>query len=315
MRTRGRDPRPEQAVRLAAGRRRARHGRAPGRGLRLPRAQRLGQDDDDPDAARSRRAHRRRTRSLLGHAIPREATRALPRVGCAGRGAGLPPLPLRPVEPARLDAADLMARPAYRAARGSTPRSTGSGCWRPPASATAPTRSVCGSGWPSPPPCSRRASCSSSTSRRTALTPKELARCGTSSRRSPADGATVLISSHLLSEVEQICTHLGDHERRPARRAGHRLRAAWRPAVTTVRVLTDSPTVATRSPSSGSSASAASRRSRDEVRGPPGTASRPRRSSRRSSTPAYGVRGFAVTTPSLEDLFVGLTGEGFDVSG
>jgi ABC-2 type transport system ATP-binding protein len=27
-----------------------------------------------------------------------------------------------------------------------------------------------------------------------------------------------------------------------------------------------------------------------------------------------GVRGFAVTSPSLEDLFVGLTGEGFDVS-
>ena len=27
------------------------------------------------------------------------------------------------------------------------------------------------------------------------------------------------------------------------------------------------------------------------------------------------VRGFAVTTPSLEDLFVSLTGEGFDVSG
>jgi ABC-2 type transport system ATP-binding protein len=27
------------------------------------------------------------------------------------------------------------------------------------------------------------------------------------------------------------------------------------------------------------------------------------------------VRGFAATTPSLEDLFVGLTGEGFDVSG
>jgi ABC-2 type transport system ATP-binding protein len=28
-----------------------------------------------------------------------------------------------------------------------------------------------------------------------------------------------------------------------------------------------------------------------------------------------GVRGFAVTAPSLEDLFVSLTGEGFDVSG
>ena len=28
-----------------------------------------------------------------------------------------------------------------------------------------------------------------------------------------------------------------------------------------------------------------------------------------------GVRGFAITSPSLEDLFVELTGEGFDVSG
>jgi ABC-2 type transport system ATP-binding protein len=28
-----------------------------------------------------------------------------------------------------------------------------------------------------------------------------------------------------------------------------------------------------------------------------------------------GVRGFAVTSPSLEDLFVELTGEGFDVGG
>jgi ABC-2 type transport system ATP-binding protein len=27
------------------------------------------------------------------------------------------------------------------------------------------------------------------------------------------------------------------------------------------------------------------------------------------------VRGFAVTSPTLEDLFVGLTGEGFDVDG
>jgi ABC-2 type transport system ATP-binding protein len=28
-----------------------------------------------------------------------------------------------------------------------------------------------------------------------------------------------------------------------------------------------------------------------------------------------GVRGLGVVTPSLEDLFVGLTGEGFDIDG
>jgi ABC-type uncharacterized transport system ATPase subunit len=31
-------------------------------------------------------------------------------------------------------------------------------------------------------------------------------------------------------------------------------------------------------------------------------------------TAGVGVRGFAVRSPSLEDLFVSLTGEGFDVS-
>ena len=125
------------------------------------------------------------------------------------------------------------------------------------------------------------------------------------------DGATVLISSHLLSEVEQICSHLGimsdgrlvaqgtvascagrshDGRRHDGAAVGRRVGA--RPA-------RESPT---------------SRSVGDEVRGHPATA-RPRRSAAALVHAGVPVRGFAVTTPSLEDLFVDLTGEGFDVSG
>ena len=41
-----------------------------------------------------------------------------------------------------------------------------------------------------------------------------------------AAGATVLLSSHILSEVEQLCDRVLDHPRRQDRRVGHARRAA-----------------------------------------------------------------------------------------
>ncbi len=126
------------------------------------------------------------------------------------------------------------------------------------------------------------------------------------------DGATVLVSSHLLSEVEQICTHLGIMSDGTAGGAGHRGFAArrrrWPPCASPPR---DRPR---RPPCWTGSGSGTSRSSGDEVHGQPGTVA-PEEIVAALVHADVPVRGFAVTTPSLEDLFVGLTGEGFDVSG
>jgi len=125
------------------------------------------------------------------------------------------------------------------------------------------------------------------------------------------DGATVLISSHLLSEVEQICTHLGimSEGRLVAQGPVETLRASQ---VTTVRVVTAQPSAAT---SELNRLGVTDLVTVDgEVRGSPGD-HRPEDLLAALVRAGVPVRGFAVTTPSLEDLFVGLTGEGFDVSG
>ena len=48
----------------------------------------------------------------------------------------------------------------------------------------------------------------------------------TRSARSTDDGRTVLLSSHILAEVEALCDRVDDHPRRPHRRARHAGRAA-----------------------------------------------------------------------------------------
>ncbi len=125
------------------------------------------------------------------------------------------------------------------------------------------------------------------------------------------DGATVLISSHLLSEVEQICTHLGimSEGRLVAQGPVETLRATQ---VTTVRVVTAQPSAATTELTRLGVTDLVT--VDGEVRGSPGD-HRPEDLLAALVRAGVPVRGFAVTTPSLEDLFVGLTGEGFDVSG
>ncbi len=126
------------------------------------------------------------------------------------------------------------------------------------------------------------------------------------------DGATVLISSHLLSEVEQICTHLGimSDGRLVAQGTVEALRGT---GLATARVSTSRPSDAAavlgRLGVGGVEVGRATRCAAEL-----GTVA-PEEIVAALVHADVPVRGFAVTTPSLEDLFVGLTGEGFDVSG
>lgn len=126
-----------------------------------------------------------------------------------------------------------------------------------------------------------------------------------------SDGTTVFVSSHLLSEVEQMCSHLGvmSEGRLVAQGPVSEVRGAAAP---TVRVRTDQPEEAARvltdlgltevEPFPGG------------VRACPGGVE-PEKVVAALVTNGVGVKEFTVTSPSLEDLFVSLTGEGFDVSG
>ena len=126
-----------------------------------------------------------------------------------------------------------------------------------------------------------------------------------------ADGTTVFVSSHLLAEVEQICSHLGvmSEGRLVAQGSAASVRGVSAPLA---RVTTDQPQEAARVLTELGLAGVEV--IDGEVRGIPG------------SIPAekivaalvhdgVGVQAFSVASPSLEDLFVQLTGEGFDVSG
>jgi ABC-2 type transport system ATP-binding protein len=126
-----------------------------------------------------------------------------------------------------------------------------------------------------------------------------------------AEGATVLLSTHLLAEVEQVCTHVGVMRRGQlvAQETLAQLRAESAPRA---RVVTDQPAdaahvlrtlgltdvVETAAEASAVLGSIAPDKVVVEL-----------------VHQGVAVRGFAVESPSLEDVFVGLTGRGFDVSG
>ncbi len=125
-----------------------------------------------------------------------------------------------------------------------------------------------------------------------------------------AEGATVFLSSHLLSEVEQVCTHaavmslgkiLAQGELSELRSGG----------TASLRVEVDEPARAAQVLEALGLGDV--RVTGAEVVAKLGSLG-PEQANRELVTAGIGVRGLAVERPSLEDLFVALTGEGFDVA-
>jgi ABC-2 type transport system ATP-binding protein len=128
-------------------------------------------------------------------------------------------------------------------------------------------------------------------------------------RRIVASGITVFVSSHLLSEVEQVCSHVG------VMRSGRLvfqgpLTELRRTRATRIRVETTEP------------ARAAEVLRRLQLTGPLTVGNevsaqlegqQPERICAELAAAGIGVRGLGVVTPSLEELFMALTGEGFDL--
>lgn len=136
-------------------------------------------------------------------------------------------------------------------------------------------------------------------------------------------GATVLVSSHLLAEIEQVCSHVGIMSRGHLLLQGDRTELLDRGAARLV--------VTTRGAQAGAAAEVLTGLGLTEVEPPdepPGDASRDvpaRVTAALGPTPPEKVAaalvhagvdliGLEVARPSLEQVFVGLTGEGFDVA-
>jgi lantibiotic transport system ATP-binding protein len=125
------------------------------------------------------------------------------------------------------------------------------------------------------------------------------------------EGATVLLSTHLLSEVDQICSHVGVMHlgKLVAQAPLAQLRAQ---AVPQVRVETDRPADAAEVLRGLGVTEVVT--GEGWATGLPGGIA-PEKIVAALVHDGVPVRGFAQVAPDLEELFVSLTGEGFDVSG
>jgi ABC-2 type transport system ATP-binding protein len=130
-------------------------------------------------------------------------------------------------------------------------------------------------------------------------------------REIAADGITVLVSSHLLAEVEQICSHVG------VMRAGQ---LVFQGTLADLRSR-GAPRICVRTSATGEAAEILAKLGLADVQTADGEASaqlgddKPERICRELVLAGVPVAGLATPLASLEDLFVDLTGEGFDVSG
>jgi ABC-2 type transport system ATP-binding protein len=130
-------------------------------------------------------------------------------------------------------------------------------------------------------------------------------------REVAAEGTTIFVSSHLLAEVEQICSHVG------VMRAGKLVfegtLAELRGGGVT-RIVVSTPDVAAASSVLAKLGLADVRSTGQQVSAELG-AERPEFVCAELVHAGVPVAGLATPRPSLEDRFVELTGEGFDVTG
>jgi ABC-type multidrug transport system ATPase subunit len=126
-----------------------------------------------------------------------------------------------------------------------------------------------------------------------------------------ADGSTVLVSSHLLAEVDQLCSHVGVMYEGKLVSQGP-LDALRSSAVKTIQVDTDRVADAARVLAELGLTDIS--QNPNSVTGTLGAVAIEKIVPNLVNDDVP-VLGFAVLKPNLEDVFVSLTGEGFDVSG
>ena len=125
-------------------------------------------------------------------------------------------------------------------------------------------------------------------------------------RQIAADGITVFVSSHLLAEVEQVCSHVG------VMRTGKLVFQGSLPELRrtgAARITVRTADVAMAAKVFGKLGLAGAEPGEDAVTAELGDAA-PELICAELVHAGVGVRGLSVESPSLEDLFVGLTGRG-----
>jgi ABC-type multidrug transport system ATPase subunit len=248
--------------------------------------------------------------SLLGHRMPAEAHLALPRVGALVEGPAFHPYLSGRANLRRLDAMDETADPRTRPERLETALarvglsaaaekkfrqySLGMKQRLGIAAALLQPRELLILDEPT-----------------NGLDPQGTREVRTLLRELSGDGTTVLVSSHLLAEIEQVCTHIGIMSQGRLIRHGT-LSELSSHGLATVTVTTPDHASAL-SVMSELGLSDARRDGDDHVRASLGDLE-PEALTAALVLAHVRVRGLSVTTPTLEDLFVELTGEGFDVA-
>ncbi|GAA4267036.1 ABC transporter ATP-binding protein [Frondihabitans peucedani] len=126
------------------------------------------------------------------------------------------------------------------------------------------------------------------------------------------EGTTIFVSSHLLSEIEQMCSHVAvmSAGRLVAQGTLDELRRQGVQRVTVSTVDVDEAARVLVGLGLDPAVSGTQVTAELSADSPP-----PERLNRLLVESGVGVRGFAVAGASLEDRFVDLTGEGFDVAG